>query len=156
MNHWDFDDNSCSIDTMVAQDSVKKLDQYLASSAATGSSGSFNKMLVFRQICFAGSQKLYDAMIERGYTPDEVCLNNSIGWPWFYDILKRVSPGKDTLLFAVEHQKVDNVKALLAYGVDVDSRESTFGFTPMAMAVKKKNDTIIQLLLQAGAPRYEL
>lgn len=148
MCDWDYDDKPCPIRAMVAQNSVEKLDQCLASSE------SFNEMSVFRQICYFGSQKLYDAMIERGYTPDGTCLDNSIGQPWFYDILNRVPPGKNTLLIAVREQQVDNVKALIAYGVDVNVSHDMLRQTPLSVARDKKNDTITQLLLHAGAWKF--
>ena len=67
-----------------------------------------------------------------------------------YDVIAQDDSPSERLFSAAQRGEIEEVKRLLAEGVDVNSR-TRYGGTPLAFAVDKGNVELVEVLLAAGA-----
>ena len=68
------------------------------------------------------------------------------------DVYHRDRAGRTPLHYAAADKKLDDVKALIAAGAEIDAREDTGDYTPLMFAAQKDdNIEVVQALVEAGA-----
>ncbi|EPS35817.1 hypothetical protein H072_10787 [Dactylellina haptotyla CBS 200.50] len=109
-----------------------------------------SQILMVRSFSYGKSQE-FPKFISGGHIVAFFNLHTAIGCPG-HEISRADSRGRTPLFWAAEYGSEETVRALLAMDVSLEGR-STNGHTALSIAAKLGRDTIVKLLLDAGAEK---